>query len=177
MNRRPISFESFQRPLPGLAGHDRLLLFEALPSKVQAEMWHWLAVKVADRHYANGTGPFIERRPKRQPRRPRRAVSTLPSDEWRRGTEALASIPAETYLTVLAPESDPHRGKCRCPLPDHEDNNPSATYKDSVWYCHVCGTGGGIFTLGSALTGLGDRGDQFCELRKWLADQLLGAAV
>ena len=118
MNRRPISFESFQRPLPGLSGHDRLLLFEALPSKVQAEMWHWLAVKVADRHYANGTGPFIERRPKRQPRRPRRTTSTLPSDDWRRGTEALASIPAETYLAVLAPESDPYRGKCRCPLPE-----------------------------------------------------------
>lgn len=176
MVETPLTFERFQRPLPGLSGHDRLLLFQALPEKFQDEMWHRLSIKAADRHFAEGRGPFIQRRTKPR-RRSRRAFTTLPSDEWRRGTEALASIPAETYLAVLAPESDPSRGRCRCPLPDHEDRNPSSSYRDTSWYCHVCGKGGGIFQLGSALSGLGDHGDQFGELRRWLTNQMLGAAA
>lgn len=154
-----------------------MLLFDALPKPVQDRMWKRLAEQTDDRRYADGLVEFKSRKPKQKRRsRPIRALS--PSvEEWRRGTEALASISAETYLSVLSPESDPDRGRCRCPLPDHEDRNPSATYKDSVWYCHVCATGGGIFTLGSALSGLGDRGDDFCDLRKWLAERLLRVAA
>ena len=169
------TFQQFQRPLPGLSSHDRLLLFHALPESVQQSMWDRLAIQVEDRRYADGDGPFIDRRPKPK-RRPIRTASNLPSDSWLRGTEALASIPAETYLTVLAPESEPTRGKCRCPLPDHEDHHPSATYKDTVWYCHVCGIGGTCFTIAAAKTGLNTRGRDFIELRKWIARQMLGAA-
>lgn len=154
-----------------LSDADKLTLFHALPEGVQRRFWERMRVQIADRRYVNGDGPFVCFRPKQKPRK---YSVRLPDDGWQRGTEALASIPAETYLAVLVPESDPGRGKCRCPLPDHEDRNPSASYKDSVWYCHRCAEGGGIFRLGSALTGLGDRGDQFADLRKWLAERLLG---
>ncbi len=169
-------FDALRARFDGLTGADWLDLFESLPEHVKDAMWQRERVQIDDRRFANGSGPFVSRRPKRT-RRSAPARSFLPSDEWRRGTEALASIPAETYLSVLVPDTDPNRGKCHCPLPDHDDNNPSCTYKDSVWYCHVCATGGGIFQLGSALSGLGDHGDQFGDLRCWLADRMLGVAA
>lgn len=177
---RPHTFASFGEPLPNLSSSDRRLLFDALPERTQDRMWHRLAVQIDDRRYADGLAAFTSLKPTRRPASPTVHATNRTrsvSDDWRRGTEALASIPAETYLEVLTPESEPHRGKCRCPLPDHEDNNPSATYRDSVWFCHVCGTGGGIFRLGSALSGHHDHGPEFTNLRKWLAERLLGAAV
>jgi hypothetical protein len=59
-------------------------------------------------------------------------------------------------------------------LPDHEDLNPSASYSGTVWYCHRCSVGGGIFTLAAALTGLRERGEDFNELRRWTAERLVG---
>lgn len=146
-----------------------MLLFHALPESVQDQMWVRLLEQTDDRRYADGLVEFKSRRPKPRPR-PR-----LQPIEYRRDdTDALTSIPAETYLEILAPESEPGRGRCRCPLPDHEDRNPSASYRESVWYCHRCGAGGGIFQLGSALSGLADRGDEFPLLKTWVAERLLG---
>ena len=170
------NFEQFQHPLPGLSGADRLRLFDALPESVQEAMWKDLAWTIADRRFLDGELPFQSRKPKRK-RRPVRQPATPVADDWRRMTETLASIPAETYLPILDPDCEPSRGHVRCPLPDHEDRHPSATYKDSVWYCHRCGEGGGIFQLGSELSGLGDHGDEFCELRRWVAERMLGAAT
>ena len=178
--------DRFQATLDGMnvQGATGLSLWHALPESERRRMEQRRLVQIDDRRYVDGLVAFKSRKPRRVGARSRspfstREVNFSPTsvDDWRRGTEALATIPAETYLEVLAPESEPHRGKCRCPLPDHEDNNPSATYRDSVWYCHVCATGGGIFTIGAAISGLSDHGSEFVELRRWLAERMLGAAV
>ena len=160
-------------------------LWHALPEQERRRMEQRRLEQLDDRRYAVGLVGFKSRKPKRKHSGSETVVATSTnatdlshlSDEWRSGTEALASLPAECYLAILAPESDPRRGRCRCPLPDHEDNNPSATYRDSVWYCHVCATGGGIFAIGAAISGLSDHGSDFVELRRWLAERMLGAAV
>lgn len=184
------TLDRFQRNLDRLkiSGPDGLRLWLALPESERRRMEARKIVQLDDRRVADGHVEFVKgkyqdprnRRPGRSARHRIRAKGDSLNQQfdgpvdWRRGTEALASIPAETYLAILVPESDPHRGKCRCPLPDHEDNNPSATFRDSVWYCHVCATGGGIFTLGAALSGHYDHGPEFHELRRWLAERLLG---
>jgi hypothetical protein len=181
LTRPPATFERFQLPLPGLSGADRLALFNALPESDRREMERNRVVRIADRRFLDGEVGFVSRKPKPKPkRRPTRGPafrSDTSADNWRRETEVLAQVPAETYLPVFSPDCEPHRGRIRCPLPDHEDLHPSATYRDSVWFCHRCGEGGGIFRAASAITGLADRGDQFPELRRWVADRLLGVAA
>lgn len=172
---RPYSFDDLHQALPGLSGADRLLLFNALPPQVQREMERHLEGQVADRRFRDGQVEFKSRKRKPKPR-PRAARRPTPTD-WQAGTQALAGIPAEDYLPVIADVEPLPGGRVQCPLPDHEDRNPSATYKDCVWYCHRCGEGGGIFTIAAAISGLGDRGDEFCELRRWTAGRMIGRGL
>ena len=160
-----------------LSGADALRLYEAVPEPIRASWDRRQLAQIDDSRYVAGQVGVKSYR-KRKPRRPAPVRASRPTpDDWRDGVEVLASIEAEDYLEILVPESEPNRGRCHCPLPDHEDNNPSATYNGSVWYCHSCSTGGGIFTLAAAITGLRDRGDDFGELRKWVAERMLGAAA
>ena len=171
------TFEMFQRPLPGLSGADRLLLFSALPRSVQDEMWRNREVRIADRRFLDGEVGFQSRKPRSNSsaRAPAlRRSRMVPDDDQR--TQALASINAQVYIPALTDSEPLSGGRVRCPLPDHEDLHPSATYRGAVWYCHRCGEGGGVFQLGSALSGLSDRGDEFPRLRTWVAQRLLGAA-
>jgi hypothetical protein len=41
----------------------------------------------------------------------------------------------------------------RCPMPDHEDNDPDASWNVAkhTWYCYVCGVGGGATDLADRL--------------------------
>lgn len=171
-------FDAMRADFPGLTGADWRELAESLPGDTLRRMELRQLEQIDDRRYAEGLVEFKSRKPKRRPR-PARNVTT--SQDWYRPTEILASIPAEQYLEILVPDSEPHRGKCRCPWPNgHEDRNPSATYggpEGTSFFCHVCAEGGGIFQLGAALSGLGDHGDEFFELRKWLAERMLGAGA
>ena len=157
---------------PGTLG---LKLYEAVPEQIREEWDRRRLIQIADRRYVNGQVGLV-RYKRRRPKRPAQK-RTVTADDWRKPTEILAGIPAEVYIPALTDSEVFPGGRCNCPLPDHDDFNPSATFKDSVWYCHRCGEGGGIFQLGSALSGLGDRGDQFFELRKWLAERILGVAA
>lgn len=184
-----VTFNELHRAMSRAAGPTRMEAFYTQDEAEQKVAWDHLAGDSADRHFLNGHLPFQSRKPKpvkRDQLYEASKVTTIVASfdpprseraarDWERGTEALNSIPAETYLEILVPDSEPSRGKCRCPWPnDHEDNNPSATYNETVFNCFPCGKGGGIFQLGSALTGLADRGDQFIELRRWLIEQMLG---
>lgn len=174
-----LTFESWWQSTPTLAGHDRMLLFFDLPDVDRAAAWTRLGIWSADRHFVRGDLPLLDlqpARPKPKPYRGRAGTETGRDVGWQRVTDGLSAIDAETYLEILVPESEPSRGICRCPLPDHEDRHPSASYRDTGWYCHRCGTGGGVFQLGAALTGLDDRGPDFNDLRRWLAERLIGAA-
>ena len=89
----------------------------------------------------------------------------------------LREIPPSTYVEALTGEQVPSSGVIRCPLPDHDDRTPSFKVYDDPergWYCFGCHRAGRIYEFGSALLGLGTRGDEFLELRRRLALSLLG---
>ena len=46
-------------------------------------------------------------------------------------------------LTLIGPDRGQWR-KAQCPLPTHEDNNPSAAINEDgeKWHCHACDQGG-----------------------------------
>lgn len=171
------SIDDFQAKLDRLDwnGEIGLVLAHALPEQVLREWDQRQKARIADRRYVEGQVGLVSYK-QRRPKRPSQGRAITAADP-RRPTEVLAGIPAEVYIPALTDSEVFPGGGCNCPLPDHDDLNPSASVKDAVWYCHRCGEGGGIFQLGSALSGLRDRGDQFFELRKWLAERLLGAAA
>jgi len=137
-------------------------------------------IRVNDARFLSGVSPFISAR-RKTPNRPVRLapVNRAAQDDadFERGNEALRSVEAAVYLEALVPESEPARGRCRCPWPDHEDRTPSASYSGAVFFCHTCAQGGGVFELGSALTGRSLHGKDFLEVRRFLAERLLGAGV
>ena len=49
--------------------------------------------------------------------------------------------------------------KAECPLPDHEDRNPSASINEDAcrWHCHTCDTGGDAVDIVRVLEGLDTR--------------------
>ena len=53
----------------------------------------------------------------------------------------------------------------------------SRIYNDKTFFCFGCGVGGTVYDLARELSGIGDRGDEFRELRRWLARELLGATT
>lgn len=172
-----VSFDILRQKHPHLNGPELAQMVEVLPEADQAACWQRLANRAADRHHVRDGAP-LPKLGRRKAARPR----PIPGHRSHHPTftaadDPLKEIPAETYLEVLAPNSEPNRGRCRCPLPDHEDRNPSASYKGRVWMCHRCGIGGDVYTLGSALSGLADRGDEFCELRRWLAERMLAVVA
>lgn len=118
-------------------------------------------------HYVPTEPPAPARKPRQ---RPYRASGGVQGDTFERVLDELRGIPAEEYLEHLAPESEPARGRCRCPLPHHEDRNPSASYKGTVWCCHGCGEGGDLLDLAAVITGLNLTTD-FPEVVRWTADQ------
>ena len=66
-------------------------------------------------------------------------------------------IPPPVYFRLLAGETVAERGgDVRCPLPDHQDENPSCRVypiAEQGWRCHGCGRGGSIYDLASLLEG------------------------
>lgn len=51
-------------------------------------------------------------------------------------------------LKLIGPDRGGWR-KAECPVPDHEDRNPSASVNEDAcrWYCHACGRGGDAIDL------------------------------
>lgn len=137
------------------------------------ELWNRIQVKALDRHFVRGDLPLLALKPSRRhpASKPRRNGGFALADD------PLKAIEAEVYLEILVPATEPARGRCRCPLPDHEDRNPSGSYRDVRWYCHRCARGGDIYTLGAELYGLSNHGRDFLELRQRLAERILGAAA
>lgn len=144
-------------------------------------------IRTNDRRFLEGVAPFVKARRGRALFRGedvQKVARLSPADRrpqddaFERGNDALRSVEAERFLEVLVPESEPSRGRCRCPWPnEHEDRHPSASYNSTAFFCHPCGEGGGIFELGAALTGRSLTGPDFLEVRRFLAERLLGAGV
>jgi len=186
------TFERFHTVTSGHFEPDRPELFDALPEDVQDDVWVDLAAKCDARNedlrtldplYDTSSQSFTSLRrevlaqqercgPKTTPFRHLRVVPPPQTRE-----DVLREIPPSTYVEALTGEQVPSSGVIRCPLPDHDDRTPSFKVYDDPergWYCFGCHRAGRIYEFGSALLGLGTRGDEFRELRRRLALSLLG---
>ena len=95
-------------------------------------------------------------------------------------------VPPPVYFRLLAGIAVPERGgDVRCPLPDHDEQNPSCRVyptPEEGWVCFGCQRGGSIYDLASLLDhGPGGRrgalrGEDFKRVRRevW---ELLGIAA
>jgi hypothetical protein len=94
-------------------------------------------------------------------------------------------VPPPVYFRLLASVEVPERGgDVRCPLPDHNEENPSCRVYPSAergWVCFGCRRGGSIYDLASLLEGgPGGRrgalhGEQFKRVKRHVRE-LLGLA-
>lgn len=153
----------------------------ALTAAEQQEAWDALAyreecrraIEIAD--LAFDSGEPIERR------RPNRAAARTSAPSLRHGKEGddiFESIPPPVYVEALTGEPvPPGGGSIRCPLPDHEDHHPSChVYGEPGrgWHCFACGRGGSAIDLASHLAGIHPRGEGYWQLRRYIAERLLG---
>jgi len=94
--------------------------------------------------------------------------------------DPLRGIPAEEYIPALTGREIGRDRKVQCPF--HAgglERTPSLhVYPgDGGWYCWPCGAGGDIYSFGELFYGIEARGASFHELRRRLAEELLGAAA
>ena len=189
-----ITVERFNKATSGPLEPERPELFDALPADSQEEFWTDLGRKCDARNedlrtldplYDTSSRSFASLRNEAQlrpragrgesPHAPERHLRVVPPPQTRE--DVLREIPPSTYVEALTGEQVPSSGVIRCPLPDHDDRTPSFKVYDDPergWYCFGCHRAGRIYEFGSALLGLGTRGDEFLELRRRLALALLG---
>ena len=89
------------------------------------------------------------------------------------GNDPLRAIPLPVVFEILTGRV-PRSGMVRCPLPDHDDREPSCHVGDELFFCHGCGAGGSAIDLGAHLYGIESRGHGYFEIRRRLAEDLLG---
>lgn len=181
----PFTFPRI-RALEVRLGSDPGELFAVLSDRRQAECWDDLAGRCARWRERQRTldpsdttlaawapVPDVEESPSSARVRPPRHLRAVPTDGP--AEDVLLTIDPPTYFEALTGEEVPPNGMVRCPL--HEDRTPSCkVYPDAArgWHCFGCQRGGTIIDLGAGLYGIAPRGAGFLELRRRLADALLG---
>jgi hypothetical protein len=88
-----------------------------------------------------------------------------------RSSDPLQTISPHTYFAELAGVEVPASGFVRCPLPDHDDPDPSCRVWSEAargWYCFGCRRGGDIYELAGQLWRLPRRGQSFLEIKQRL---------
>jgi CHC2-type zinc finger protein len=111
-------------------------------------------------------------------RRSSAATSTRPGTvSLSSGDDPLKSVEPRVYFEALAGVTVPPSGWVNCPLPHHEDRNPSCQVLSTHWRCFGCGRGGGAIELASELHGIEPRGRGFWRLRDLIVEALLWAPI
>jgi hypothetical protein len=147
-----------------------------LPPEQEAGFWSIVRERVeAEREFEEeGLAGLIEREASEAPAvRPSSSSRIVLSDD-----DPLRSLTAREYFEALTGESVPHSGMVRCPSRDHEDRHPSCHVggvEEGLWHCFSCGAGSTVYDLGAEISGIEPRGQDFHELRTWIAQRLLGA--
>ncbi len=175
-----LTFPAIHRTMPDMSGPGRQMIHAGLSEEEQAVAWDHVKHRSAARRYLDGDGPFTSAKPEPTPRPRLRVLPPPRTSRSRLSDEALHTLrtmPAEDYLPAIAGVEALPGGRCHCPLPQHNDSNPSATYKDNLWHCHACATGGDLITLASEVSGISTTGSDFFELARWIADRLMGRAA
>jgi len=153
-------------------GPERLRAFEALSEAEQAEFYAALAERIEARRLALGEIEWPERRCAPVVRHSGGAAAF-----GHRSGDVLHRVPPPVYYLALTGEPVPPSGRVHCPAPDHEDLNPSAVVYPEPgrgFFCFACGRGGDAITLAALLTGIEPRGDGYRQLRRYVADRILG---
>lgn len=86
--------------------------------------------------------------------------------------ETLLEIPCDVWLPALTQVEVPRGRRVSCPLPGHDDNEPSCRLHDTWFYCYSCNRGGNVFNFAGELWDI-DHKTRFPELVKLLAERLL----
>jgi hypothetical protein len=181
MKAPQATFRGWRAATTSLSGHERRELFESLPNSWQGDAWTVLRQQVEGRRLLDGEIDFAELAPIGA------AAQTLRQRNGSAGIgrsghdDPLLEIPPPAYFEVLVGEFVPERGgMIRCPLPGHEDREPSCRVygePERGWTCFGCGRGGSIYDLAAAVTTLGTRGEDFNRLREWIAQRFLNAPL
>jgi hypothetical protein len=101
---------------------------------------------------------------------PERRRSTLRSEAERLRDPLRRISPPDYFRTLVGLERD-WAGKVSCPLPGHDDPDPSCHVYETAtegWYCYGCGGGGDIYELAGELWRMPREGRDFLELRERL---------
>ena len=182
MDRPFLTFHRFVEATPALTPADRCDLFGHMPERRQDDCWARLREQLEGRRLldwdviADGPAPALRARKRRTWTS---SFRRLGPDRTNQG-DPLLSVPPPVYVKAMIGEAVPERGIIHCPLPGHEDRTPSFRVhreSDRGWYCFGCLTGGTIIDLGRELSGIGDRGPAYLELRQWIAQRLVGAGI
>ena len=99
-----------------------------------------------------------------------RRRSAQPS-EAQRLRDPLRRISPPHYFRALVGLERDWAGKVSCPLPGHDDPDPSCHVYETAaegWYCYGCGGGGDIYELAGELWRLQREGREFLEIRERL---------
>lgn len=91
--------------------------------------------------------------------------------------DPLRRIPASEYLPLIAGVEVPSSGRCRCPMPDHEDERPSAKAYGIRWVCFSCGASGTIIDVAAAVYGLPASGPDYWRVRDRIVEALVWAPL
>lgn len=165
-------------------GNRRLRQFEKAPEAVRSAFWQQLrqglererreadaleqahGVRIATEHRLVEWDEGWQRRS--------RAVSkaqVAPEADWTpsRDDDPLIEIPARVYIEALTGEDVPANGQMCCPLPDHDDHQPSfRAYQGAAWRCFGCNRTGTIYDFAAILWDVEPRGRGFVEIHKRL---------
>jgi hypothetical protein len=168
-----FNFKRFHSATRNLDGPERMRIFNLLPADWQAAAWERLEAQLEGQRLLDKELDFPDRREIVVPIKRRQGAEPRQRDN----DDALLTIDPPTYFAYLAGVDVPGGGATiRCPLPDHKDRTPSChVYPDAAqgWYCFGCHRGGALYDLARELSGVGDRGEAFIELRRWTAERLL----
>lgn len=92
-----------------------------------------------------------------------------------RGGDPLQRFAPADYFQLLAGVEPDREGKVCCPLPAHDDPEPSCHVYETAaqgWYCFGCDRGGDIYELAGGMWGLDTHSREFREIRQRLDDEL-----
>jgi hypothetical protein len=191
-----LTFPEIHRCWPDWPGHIHLEAFYSRSEREQAEAWadlRWYADGRAesentyegrlvepycpvcrDRTVAHEVGECPSRAEKGTPTSTSTGTARVVSDH----RDPLRRVPASEYVPVLTGVVVSSNGRCRCPMPLHRDEHPSAkVYGARVACFSECGRSFDIYELGAGLYGLGLTGADFLKLRRRLAAALLDGGV
>jgi hypothetical protein len=171
-----IPFEDFQRALVRYSPHYRCLI-DAHSSEASAAGWRLLGLECRDQADRYTAEPIDAEPRKRRSPLHGTATSTSTGSEHVQFDQAdpLKRIPATEYLPVIAGVEVLSSGRCRCPMPDHEDAHPSAKAYGTRWKCFSCNAEGTIIDVAGAVYGLATTGPDYLLLRDRIVEAFLWA--